>query len=54
MAINWPGNTRDWASQVWRIVDEAEQRFDVRCYMCANHGRPGMRWSIDFPSRRSV
>ena len=54
MAINWPGNTRDWASQVWRIVDEAEQRLDVRCYMYANHGRPGMRWSIDFPSRRSV
>jgi hypothetical protein len=49
MAINWPDNTRTWANQVWRIVGEAERRWDVRCYTYANHGRPGMLWSIDFP-----
>jgi hypothetical protein len=49
MPILWPENMRDWASQVWKIVDEAEHRFDVRCYTYAYHGRPGMRWSIDFP-----
>jgi len=47
MAIHWPGNTRNWDPEVWKIVREIERRYDVHCYTYPKHGRPGERWSID-------
>jgi hypothetical protein len=49
MAIHWPGNTRNWAPEVRKVVRELERLYDVHCYTYPNHGRPGERWSIDIP-----
>ena len=49
MAFHWPGNTRNWDDEVWKIVREIENLYDVQCYTYPKHGRPGERWSIDVP-----